>query len=98
MWLAFKLMLMIFHHPKAKTFCLASFLALTKKRRLRDGKPNFFSCKKARQTKSFCSRMVKNRQHQHKGKPHTHQKIQGAAISRAVAMIIFRGVNLSGTL
>jgi hypothetical protein len=24
-------MLTIFHHPKAKTFCLASFLALTKK-------------------------------------------------------------------
>jgi hypothetical protein len=31
MWLAFMLMLKIFHHPKAKTFCLASFLALTKK-------------------------------------------------------------------
>jgi hypothetical protein len=31
MWLAFMLMLTIFHHPKAKTFCLASFLALTKK-------------------------------------------------------------------
>jgi hypothetical protein len=40
--------------------------------------------------------MVKNHQHQHKGKPHIHEKIQGAAISRAVAMIIFRGVNLSG--
>jgi hypothetical protein len=26
-WLTFVLMLMIFHHPKAKTFCLASFLA-----------------------------------------------------------------------
>jgi penicillin-binding protein-related factor A (putative recombinase) len=55
-----------------------------------------FSCKKARQTKSFCLRMVKNRQHQHKGKPHTHEKIQGTAISRAVAKIIFKGVNLSG--
>jgi hypothetical protein len=42
MWLAFMVMLTIFHHPKAKTFCLASFLALTKKRRLQDGKPNFF--------------------------------------------------------
>jgi hypothetical protein len=42
MWLAFMLMLTIFHHPKAKKFCLASFLALTKKRRLRDGKPHFF--------------------------------------------------------
>jgi hypothetical protein len=30
MWLAFMLMLTIFHHPKAKTFCLASFLALKK--------------------------------------------------------------------
>ncbi len=53
-------------------------------------------CKKARQTKSFCFRMVKNSQHQHKGKPHTHEKIQDTAISRAVAMIIFKGVNLSG--
>jgi hypothetical protein len=96
MWLAFLLMLTIFHHPKAKIFCLATFLALTKKRHLQDGKPHFFSCKKARQTKSFCLRMVKNRQHQHKDKPHTHEKIQGAVISRAVAMIIFRGVNLSG--
>jgi hypothetical protein len=40
--------------------------------------------------------MVKNSQHQHKGKPHTDEKIQGAAISRAVAMTIFSGVNLSG--
>jgi hypothetical protein len=30
-WLAFVLMLMIFHNPKAKTFCLASFLAKKKK-------------------------------------------------------------------
>jgi hypothetical protein len=31
MWLAFMQMLTIFHHPKAKPFCLASFLALKKK-------------------------------------------------------------------
>jgi hypothetical protein len=42
MWLAFMLMLTIFHHPKAKTFCFVSFLALTKKRRLGDDKPHFF--------------------------------------------------------
>jgi hypothetical protein len=29
-WLAFVLMLTIFHHPKTKTFCLASFLAKNK--------------------------------------------------------------------
>jgi hypothetical protein len=34
MWLAFILMLTIFHHPKAKTFCLVSFLALTKKKQI----------------------------------------------------------------
>ncbi len=56
---------------------------------------NFFSCKKACHTKSFCLRMLKNKQRQHKGKPHTHEKIQGTAISWAVAVIIFRGVNLS---
>jgi hypothetical protein len=96
MWLAFMLMLTILHHPKAKTFCLASFLAQTKKRRLRDGKPHFFSCKKARKTKRFCLRMVKNRQHQHKGKPHTQEKFQNAAISVKVATLIFRGLNLCG--
>ncbi len=41
----------------------------------------FFSRKKARHTKSFCSRMMKNRQHQHKGKQHTQKKFQGTAIS-----------------
>jgi hypothetical protein len=92
------LMLMIFHHPKAKTFCLVSFLALTKKKTLARWQASlFFLARKLAKQKGFCLRMVKNRQHQHKGKPHTHEKIQGAAISRAVAMIIFRGVNLSGT-
>jgi hypothetical protein len=76
MWLAFMLTLTIFHHPKAKTFCLASFLALTKRKKLTRWQASFlFSCKKALQTKSFCLRMVKNRQHQHKGKPHTQGKI-----------------------
>jgi hypothetical protein len=53
MWLAFMLMLTIFHHPKAKTFCLASFLALTKKRRLRDGKPHFFFLQESSLNKMF---------------------------------------------
>ncbi len=42
-WLAFVLLLMIFHHPQTKTFSLASF----------------FSCKKAGQTKSFVSGLWK---------------------------------------
>jgi hypothetical protein len=71
-----------FSSSLSKNFCLASFLALTEKRRWRDGKPIFFLSKKARQTKSFCLRLMKNHQHQHKGKPHTHEKIQGAAILR----------------
>jgi hypothetical protein len=54
MWLAFMLMLTIFHHPKAKTLCLASFCALTKKkRRLRDGKPNFFFLQECLPNKKF---------------------------------------------
>jgi hypothetical protein len=53
MWLAFMLMLTIFHHPKAKTFCLASFLALTKKRHLRDGKPHFFFLQESSPNKKF---------------------------------------------
>jgi hypothetical protein len=39
---AFVLMLIIFHHSKTKPFCLASFLARTKKSRLQGGKPQFF--------------------------------------------------------
>jgi hypothetical protein len=57
---------------------------------------SFFSCKKARQTKDFCLRMMKNRQHQHKGKPHTQEKFQDAAIYVKEVIKLFRGVNLSG--
>jgi hypothetical protein len=96
MWLACMLMMTIFHHPKAKTFCLASFLALTKKDACKMASLIFFSCKKARQTKSFCLGIVKNCQHQHKGKPHTQEKFQDAAISVKVATLIFRGLNLCG--
>jgi hypothetical protein len=46
----------------------------------------FCQCKKARQTKSFCFRMMKNRQHQHKGKPHTQEKSQDAATSMEEAI------------
>jgi hypothetical protein len=63
-------MLMIFHHPKAKTFCLASFLA-KKKQDACDVARVFFYCNKVRHATSFCSRMMKNPQHPHKGKPHT---------------------------
>jgi hypothetical protein len=80
-WLAFMLMLTIFHHCKAKNFCLPSFLA-RKKMRLAISQATFFcQCKKARQTKSFCFRMMKNCQHQHKGQPHTQEKSQDAATS-----------------
>ncbi len=40
-WLAFVLMLMIFHHPKTKPFCMASFL-VRKKRHLPPHKRLFF--------------------------------------------------------
>jgi hypothetical protein len=76
-WLAFALMLTIFHHPKAKSVCLASFLA----RGLPPLKSPFFLCKKARQTKGFCRWIMKSCQHQHKGKPHKQEKPQDAATS-----------------
>jgi hypothetical protein len=38
--------------------------------------------------------MMKSRQHQHKGKPHTQEKSQGAAISAEDAIIIIRGINI----
>jgi hypothetical protein len=53
----------------------------------------FFSQKKARK-KNVCLRMMKNCQHQNKGKPHTQENFQDAAISVEDAIIIFRGLNL----
>ncbi len=95
MWLAFMLMLTIFHHPKAKAFCLASFLALTKQKDASEMASLIsFSCKKARQTNIFCLRMVKNCQH--KDKLHTRENFQDAAISVKEVIKLFRGVNLSG--
>jgi hypothetical protein len=41
--------------------------------------------------------MVNFCQHQHKGRPHIHEKVQGAATSRVDAIIMFRGLNLCGT-
>jgi hypothetical protein len=90
------LMLMIFLYAKAKTSCLASFLAKNKKDACEVATVFFFSRKKARHTKRFCFRMMKNRQHQHKGKPHTQKKFQVAAISVEDAMIKIRGLNLCG--
>jgi hypothetical protein len=40
--------------------------------------------------------MMKNRQLQHKGKPHTQENVQDAAISVKTATLIFRGLNLCG--
>jgi hypothetical protein len=69
---AFVLRLMIFHHPKTKTFCMESFLVI--KKTLATLPASFsYLCKKARQTKFFYLRMMKNHQHLHKGKPHTQE-------------------------
>ncbi len=51
-WLAFVLMLMIFNHPKSKTFCLASILA-SKKRRLPPRKRFFFFARKLAKPRVF---------------------------------------------
>jgi hypothetical protein len=40
--------------------------------------------------------MMKNRQHQQKGKPHILEKSQGTAISVEDAIIIIRGLKLCG--
>jgi hypothetical protein len=61
---------------KTKTLYLASFL-VKKKKVLATIASTFFSSKKACQTKIFCVRVMKNCQHQHKGKPHTQQKNLG---------------------
>jgi hypothetical protein len=57
---------------------------------------SFFRSKKAHQTKGFCPRMVKNCQHQHKGRQHTQKESQGAATSVGDAIIILRGLNFCG--
>ncbi len=84
-----------FHHAKAKTFCMASFLAKKKKDACEVASVFFFS-QESLPYKKFCSRMMKNHQHQHKGKPHTQEKFQGTAISVEDAMIKIRGLNLCG--
>jgi hypothetical protein len=53
-WLAFVLMLMIFHHPKAKTFCLASILA-SKKQTLATSQAVFFSLQESSSNQEFLS-------------------------------------------
>jgi hypothetical protein len=57
---------------------------------------SFFSHKKACHIKRFCLGMMKNCQHQHKSKPYTQEKSQGAAISVEDAITIIRGLNLCG--
>jgi hypothetical protein len=97
MWLAFVLMLTIFHYPKAETFCLATILTTKKTKKACKVASIFFSRKKARQTKHFCLRMMKNHPHQQKGKPpHTQEKFQDAAISVEDKITIFTGLNLCG--
>jgi hypothetical protein len=49
----------------------------------------FFFCKKVCQTKSFRQEMLKNGEHQHKGRPHTHEKPLGAAAKIEHAVIEF---------
>ncbi len=88
-WLAFVLMLAISHHPKAKTFCHSELSC--KKRLLRAYKRLFF-CKKARLTKRFCLRIMKNQQHQN-----LKEKSQVTAISAEDAIVIITGFTFCGT-
>ena len=55
----------------------------------------FFLYKKACQIGSFCLRAVKFLQPHHTGRLRTQYEAQGGATSRADAILIFRGVNLS---
>jgi hypothetical protein len=79
-WLDFVLMLTIFPHPKAKTFCLARLLA-KKKRTLARWQESFFSQERSPDTNSFILRMTKNHQHSTKKASHTQEKSQGTSIS-----------------
>jgi hypothetical protein len=51
MWFAFVLMLTIFHHPRAKTFCLVSYLA--KKKTLARWPASFFFSQVSSANKTF---------------------------------------------
>ncbi len=71
---------------RQKNFCMASSL-VRQKDACNLASVFFFLCYKARQTKSFCFRMMKTR-HQHKDMRHTEEKFQGAAISVEDAITI----------
>jgi hypothetical protein len=45
-------------------------------RHLQPRKSLFFSLQESSAKKSFCLRVMKNRQHQHKGKPHRQEKLR----------------------
>jgi hypothetical protein len=77
----FRPVMIIFGDCKAKTFCLASFLARKKNEACHLASIFFLSVQESSPKKSFCFRMMKNYQHQHKGKPHTQEKSQDAATS-----------------
>ncbi len=93
MWLAFMLMLTIFHHSKSKTFCLASFLALTKKNACEVVSFIFFLARKLGKQKFFALEWWKLINISTKAS-HTQGKFQDGAISVKDAMITFIGLNL----
>jgi hypothetical protein len=81
LWTALVLMLTVFHHHEKENFGLAMF-PMRKNACNGSKQATFiFHHKKAHKTKSFCFRIMKNCQLQHKGNPHKQEKSQGAAIS-----------------
>jgi hypothetical protein len=70
-----------FYHPRTETFCLVSFLARKKKKLASIASIFFLSLQESLPNKKFCPRVVKNYEHQHKGKPLTRGKSQDAVTS-----------------
>ncbi len=91
-WIAFVLILMFFIFIRKK-FLLGKLSSIEEKDACEVAS---FLQESSPYKNNFCLRMKKIHQHHNKGKPHTQEKYQGAAISVEDAIIIIRGLNLHG--
>jgi hypothetical protein len=85
-------------HPEIFPVCVACLYADADnfKKTLARSQASFIFSQESSTHNNFCFRTMKNRLHQHKGKPHIQEKFPGPAISVEDAMIKIRGLNLCG--
>jgi hypothetical protein len=88
-WLAFVLMLMIFHLLEQTLFASQVFLTISIVASV------FIFSNESSPNPTFCLKIVKNCQHQHKGRPHTQENPQGTSTSVTDSILIYRVLSLS---